>query len=90
MHSYRDAVSLGVIVPTKLCAPNATEAYVRYASTRGLAIDPDVQPRYRYTGGYEQARANDMINSGCKKSSPGLRFGLDFPLPDHLGACPCV
>ena len=50
-----------MIVPTKLCAPNATAAYVRYASARGLAIDPDMQPRYQYAGGYEQADAAELL-----------------------------
>ena len=54
-------MALGVIVPTKLCAPNATEAYVRYASARGLSIDPDVQPRYRYASGYDQADAAELL-----------------------------
>ena len=54
-------MALGVIVPTKLCAPNATEAYARYASARGLAIDPDVQPRYQYAGAYDQADAAELL-----------------------------
>ena len=36
---YKEAVALGVIVPTKLCASNTTEAYLRYAAARDFGND---------------------------------------------------
>ena len=58
---YKEAVALGVIVPTRLCVSNTTEAYARHAEARGLALDSIVQPRYTYGGGYGQAEAAELL-----------------------------
>ena len=58
---YKEAVARGVIVPTRLCASNTTEAYARYAQARGLVLDPVVQPRYEYGGGYGHTEATELL-----------------------------